>query len=167
MSYLTIFLVTINPLTKMNRILIGEDEPKIADFLKKGLQAHGFTVTIATDAEQIIEMALGDRFDLLLLDLGLPCKDGFTVLEEIRGQGSNIAIIILTARDDIQDKVKGLEGGADDYVTKPFRFEELLARVRLRLRNHRQEVKSAEMVISLGDLVLDLRTHQVCLGEKQ
>ena len=150
----------------MNRILIGEDEPRIANFLKKGLEANGFTIAIAPDAGQIIEMVLSDRFDLLLLDLGLPSKDGLSVLEEIRGQGATLSIIILTARDDIQDKVSGLEGGADDYITKPFRFEELLARVRLRLRSHQQAVMPLEMVLKLGDLLLDLRTHQVFLGKK-
>jgi DNA-binding response OmpR family regulator len=151
----------------MNRILIGEDEPKIAAFLKKGLESNGFTTAIATDAEEIIEMALSDRFDLLLLDLGLPLKDGLNVLEEIRGQGGTLSIIILTARDDLQDKVRGLEGGADDYLTKPFRFEELLARVRLRLRSHQKAVTPAEMVLRLEDLLLDLSSRQVFLGKKQ
>ncbi|MCA1991164.1 MAG: response regulator, partial [Coleofasciculus sp. S288] len=121
----------------MNRILIGEDEPRIASFLEKGLRANGFTTAVAADAHETLDMAQSNSFDLLILDLGLPGKDGLEVLEELRGQGEQLPVIILTARDDIEDKVAGLEGGADDYMTKPFRFEELLARVRLRLRNSR------------------------------
>ena len=119
----------------MNRILIAEDEPRIASFLEKGLRSKGYKTTVAQNAVEVLSLALEDSFDLLLLDLGLPDKDGLTILEELRGQGAKLAIIILTARDDIRDKVAGLEGGADDYITKPFRFEELLARVRLRMRN--------------------------------
>ncbi len=147
----------------MNRILIAEDEPRIAAFLEKGLRSNGFTTAIATDANEVISLALSEGFDLLLLDLGLPIKDGMEVLEELRGQGAQMPIIILTARDDLKDKVAGLEGGADDYVTKPFRFEELLARVRLRLRHRQQSPVKEEMVLSTGDLVLDLRSRRVRL----
>jgi len=118
----------------MSRILIAEDEPRIAAFLEKGLRSRGFTTVVATDGDEVILMAMSNSFDLLLLDLGLPVKDGWTVLEELRSQGSQLPIIILTARDDANAKVAGLEGGADDYVTKPFNFKELLARVKLRLR---------------------------------
>ncbi|NEP59129.1 MAG: response regulator transcription factor [Symploca sp. SIO2G7] len=118
----------------MSRILIAEDEPRIAAFLEKGLRSRGFTTVVATDGDEVILMAMSNSFDLLLLDLGLPVKDGWTVLEELRSKGSQLPIIILTARDDVNAKVAGLEGGADDYVTKPFNFKELLARVRLRLR---------------------------------
>jgi DNA-binding response OmpR family regulator len=145
----------------MNRILIAEDEQKIASFLEKGLRASGFTTTIASGGDAAIDMALSGSFDLLLLDLGLPCKDGLTILEELRGQGAELSIIILTARDDIQYKVAGLEGGADDYVTKPFRFEELLARVRLRLRNHQTSPSKDEMLLQHGDIIINLRTRQV------
>lgn len=118
----------------MSRILIAEDEPRIAAFLEKGLRSSGFTTVVATDGDEVVLMAMSNSFDLLLLDLGLPVKDGWTVLEELRSQGSQLPIIILTARDDVNAKVAGLERGADDYVTKPFNFKELLARVRLRLR---------------------------------
>ncbi|NEP11991.1 MAG: response regulator transcription factor [Symploca sp. SIO2C1] len=118
----------------MSRILIAEDEPRIAAFLEKGLRSSGFTTVVATDGDEVVLMATSNNFDLLLLDLGLPVKDGWTVLEELRSQGSQLPIIILTARDDVNAKVAGLERGADDYVTKPFNFKELLARVRLRLR---------------------------------
>ncbi len=126
-----------NPFSKvslMSRILIAEDEPRIAAFLEKGLRSSGFTTVVATDGDEVVLMATSNNFDLLLLDLGLPVKDGWTVLKELRSQGSQLPIIILTARDDVNAKVAGLERGADDYVTKPFNFKELLARVRLRLR---------------------------------
>ncbi len=111
----------------MNRILIVEDEPNIVSFLEKGLRKHGFATTSAGNAKDGLELALSSAFDLLILDLGLPDKDGLEVVAELRGQGQTLPIIILTARDDIDDKVCGLEGGANDYITKPFRFEELLA----------------------------------------
>ena len=151
----------------MNRILIAEDEPRIAAFLEKGLRSNGFTTAIATDANEVISLALSEGFDLLLLDLGLPIKDGMEVLEELRGQGAQMPIIILTARDDLKDKVAGLEGGADDYVTKPFRFEELLARVRLRLRHRQQSPVKEEMVLSAGDLVVDLRSRRVRMSGRE
>ena len=150
----------------MNRILIAEDEPRIVAFLEKGLRANGFTTAVAEDAQQAILMAQSDNFDLLILDLGLPFKDGLTVLEELRGRGEQLAIIILTARDDVSDKVTGLEGGADDYMTKPFHFEELLSRVRVQLRDRHLPKSKQEMVLSAGDVFLDLRTRQVRVGER-
>lgn len=149
----------------MALILIAEDEPRIAAFIEKGLKANGFTPSIAKDAYEVLRMILGNRFDLLILDLGLPGKDGLEVLEEIRGQGEHLPVIILTARDDINDKVAGFEGGADDYMTKPFRFEELLVRVRARLRN-RPTVQSKQMILQAGDVVLDLRTRKVTVGNR-
>lgn len=115
------------------RILIVEDESRIAAFLQKGLKKYGFTTAIAEDGDQAILMAQSGDFDLLLLDLGLPGKDGWTVLRELRDQGKRFPVIIVTARDDERDRVAGLEAGANDYITKPFRFEELLARVRAQL----------------------------------
>ena len=108
-----------------------------------------------------IDMVIGADFDLLILDLGLPGKDGIEVLEEIRGQGAGIPVIILTARDDIQDKVAGFEAGADDYMTKPFRFEELLVRIKARLRNIKSAQTQEENLLSIGDVVLDLRSRKV------
>lgn len=119
----------------MKNILIVEDEDRIAAFLEKGLQKNGFTTAIATDGYQAALMARSSNFDLLLLDLGLPGKDGWALLKELRNQGKQFPIIIVTARSDERDKAAGLEAGANDYVTKPFRFEELLARVRLQLHN--------------------------------
>ena len=152
----------------MSRILIAEDEPRIAAFVQKGLRANGFTTAIASDAQEALNMVLGGDFDLMLLDLGLPIKDGLTVLEELRGQGAKLPIIILTARDDIKDKVAGLESGADDYVTKPFSFEELLARIRLRLRSHQQDTtKGEETNLVVGNLLLDLRTRKVKIANQE
>ncbi|WP_026734841.1 response regulator transcription factor [Fischerella sp. PCC 9605] len=147
----------------MSRILIAEDESRIASFLEKGFKASGFTTSVVSNGDEAIFMACSGDFDLLILDIGIPGKNGWVVLAELRGQGQQLPVIILTARDSIKDKVNGLEGGADDYVTKPFKFEELLARVRLRLRN-RQPKDEDQMLLSLGDIVLDLRTRQVKVG---
>jgi DNA-binding response OmpR family regulator len=141
----------------MNRILIAEDEPRLVSFLEKGLRANGFVTTVAKDGATASLMARDDQFDLLILDLGLPGKDGTEVLRELRSAAQRMPVIILTARDDVSDKVAGLERGADDYVTKPFRFEELLARVRVRLRDERA-VEST--VLRAGEIVLDLRTRR-------
>jgi DNA-binding response OmpR family regulator len=141
----------------VNRILIAEDEPRLASFLEKGLRSNGFVTTLADDGAKASLMARDDEFDLLVLDLGLPSKDGTEVLRELRASGQRMPVIILTARDDVSDKVAGLEGGADDYVTKPFRFEELLARVRARLRDERTVERT---VLRAGAIVLDLRTRR-------
>ncbi len=106
-------------------------------------------------------MVRDNQFDLLVLDLGLPVKDGTEVLRDLRASGQRMPVIILTARDDVSDKVAGLEGGADDYVTKPFRFEELLARVRARLRDERTVERT---VLRAGEIVLDLRTRRASIG---
>jgi DNA-binding response OmpR family regulator len=141
----------------VKRILIAEDEPRLASFLEKGLRANGFVTTVAEDGDKAGRMARDDDFDLLVLDLGLPVKDGAEVLRELRGSGQRMPVIILTARDDVSDTVAGLEGGADDYVTKPFRFEELLARVRVRLRDERTVERT---VLKAGAIALDLRTRR-------
>jgi len=141
----------------VNRILIAEDEPRLASFLEKGLRSNGFVTTWAEDGDRATVLARDDDFDLLVLDLGLPGKDGTAVLRELRASGQRMPVIILTARDDVSDKVGGLEGGADDYVTKPFRFEELLARVRARLRDERTVERT---VLRANAIVLDLRTRR-------
>ncbi|NJM96038.1 MAG: response regulator transcription factor [Phormidesmis sp. RL_2_1] len=151
----------------MSRILIAEDELRVATFVEKGLKANGFTTAIVPTGHEAILLALDDTFDLILLDLGLPGKDGLLVIEELRGQGCSTPIIILTARDDVQDKVNGFELGADDYVTKPFRFEELLARVRTRIRTYRPlQSDSQDCVLSCGELVLDLRTRLATISDR-
>jgi two-component system, OmpR family, response regulator len=141
----------------VSRILIAEDEGRIASFLEKGLRANGFATDVASDGESALRLARSGRFDLLILDIGLPELDGFDVLRELRTAGSPVPVVILTARDHVRDTVAGLEGGADDYITKPFRFEELLARVRVRLRGERAPEPT---VLHVGDLTLDLRTRQ-------
>jgi DNA-binding response OmpR family regulator len=141
----------------VNRILIAEDEPRLASFLEKGLRSNGFVTSVADDGTKASMMARDEEFDLLVLDLGLPGMDGTEVLREMRASGQRMPVIILTARDDVSDMVGGLEGGADDYVTKPFRFEELLARVRARLRDERTVERT---VLRAGSIVLDLRTRR-------
>ena len=141
----------------MNRILIVEDEPRLASFLEKGLRANGFTTTTVHDGYEATLLAQDADFDLMVLDLGLPGKDGLSVLRDVRAAGSRMPVVILSARDDTDVKVAGLERGADDYVTKPFRFEELLARVRVRLR---EDGTPERTVLEAGDVVLDLRTRR-------
>jgi DNA-binding response OmpR family regulator len=141
----------------MNRILIVEDEPRLASFLEKGLRANGFTTTTVHDGYEATVLARDADFDLVVLDLGLPGKDGLSVLRDLRAAGNRLPVVILSARDDTDVKVTGLERGADDYVTKPFRFEELLARVRVRLR---QDGTPERTVLEAGDVVLDLRTRR-------
>ena len=147
----------------MNRILLAEDETRIASFVAKGLQAHGFMVTIVEDGNTAYAAARDGGHDLLILDIGLPGRDGFSVLRQLRAEKVAIPVVILTARDTVSDTVAGLQGGADDYVRKPFAFEELLARVRLRLRGDRTPELT---VLTVGDLTLDLRTRRVQVGQR-
>jgi two-component system copper resistance phosphate regulon response regulator CusR len=147
----------------MRRILVAEDEPRIASFLEKGLRANGFTTTVTDDGHDALDLADSDDFDLLILDVGLPGKDGFGILRELRARGRQLPVIILTARDSVEDTVAGLEGGADDYMPKPFRFEELLARVRARLREDRVPEPTA---IRVGGASLDLRTRRITVGAR-
>jgi DNA-binding response OmpR family regulator len=148
----------------VNRILIAADEPRIASFLEKGLRANGFATAVAKDGPSALTMAWTGEFDLLVLDIGLPGRDGLDVLSELRGSGSQLPVIILTARDGVRDTVAGLEGGADDYVTKPFVFDELLARVRVRLRGERAV---EETVLRHGRVSLDLRTRRARVGGRE
>jgi DNA-binding response OmpR family regulator len=146
----------------VSRILVAEDEARIAAFVEKGLRAGGFTPTVVGDGETALDYAMTGDFDLLVLDLGLPRMDGFTVLRRLREGHSALPVIILTARDSITDTVAGLDGGADDYMAKPFRFEELLARIRLRLR---ADGRTPEVtVLTYGDLSLDLRTRRAAVA---
>jgi two-component system, OmpR family, response regulator QseB len=144
----------------VNRILIVEDEIHIFTPIVKALHSQGFMATIAENGSQAIRIALEQDFDLVILDLGLPDIDGWSVLKSIRDRNNRLPIIILTARDDIRDKVAGLESGANDYMTKPFSFQELLARIRLRLREASLS-GSTETVLTAGNIVLNLYTHQV------
>ena len=149
----------------MTRILIAEDESRLAAFLEKGLRAGGYTTTVATDGAAASALARDEDFDLMVLDLGLPMKDGLEVLRDLRSAGQRLPVIILTARGDPDERVTGLEAGADDYLAKPFHFEELLARVRARLRDAHVAVGDNEL--SVGELTLDLRTRWASVhGEK-
>ena len=145
----------------MNRILIAEDEARIASFVERGLRTNGFVAHVVADGESAYQEARGGGHDLLILDIGLPRVDGFTVLRRLREDQVSIPVIMLTARDSVRDKVAGLQGGADDYIPKPFAFDELLARVRLRLhRDHSLEAT----ILRAGDLSLDLRTRRAHVG---
>lgn len=145
----------------MTHILLAEDSQRIAAFITKGLRANGFAVTHATDGKDALQMALHDQFDLLILDIGLPGMDGFEVLETLRGSGSTLPVLVLTARDSVQDTVAGLDMGADDYMAKPFSFDELLARVRRRIR---PAGVAASQTVSHGQIDLDLMTRRVTVG---
>ena len=145
----------------MTRVLIAEDEARIASFLEKGLRANGFQTEVAADGEEALYLGQTGRFDLLILDIGLPRKDGFEVLRDLRRAGSSLPVIVLTARSSVSDTVAGLEAGADDYLAKPFSFDELLARVRVRLRG---EGSAEPTVLAAGDATLDLRTRQALVG---
>jgi DNA-binding response OmpR family regulator len=145
------------------RILLIEDESKIADFVERGLSAEGYAVTVADDGLKGEALALSGDFDLILLDVLLPGKNGFEILGEIRNREIAVPVIMLTALGETEDKVRGLEGGAIDYVSKPFSFEELLARIRAQLR--RPDAVSADR-IEVGDLLLDLKTRRVTKGER-
>jgi two-component system copper resistance phosphate regulon response regulator CusR len=145
----------------MPRILIAEDEYRIASFLEKGLRANGFATAVVADGPSAAAAARDKDFELVILDLGLPGRDGTEVLTEIRRRGERLPVIVLTARDAVPDRVAGLEGGADDYVVKPFSFEELLARIRARLREDRSQETT---LLRHGDVVLDLRTRRVVVA---
>ena len=147
----------------MARILIAEDEPRIAEFLEKGLRAAGYSTVTVDDGELAASLARDDDFDLLILDLGLPTTDGLTALQRIRSRGERLPVVILTARAEVGTTVAGFEAGADDYVTKPFRFEELLARVRVRLRS---EPSDEQTVLRVGDVSLDVLTRRASVGDR-
>jgi DNA-binding response OmpR family regulator len=148
----------------LSRILIAEDEPGIVSFLRKGLEAAGHTTLVAEDGISAASVARDRDFDLMILDLGLPAMDGNEVLAEIRARGERMPVIILTARSGVADTVAGLEGGADDYMTKPFSFEELLARVKVRLRDPGSP-ESDEL--TAAGVVLELKTRKVRVGRRE
>jgi two-component system, OmpR family, response regulator len=142
----------------VSRILIAEDEPRLSSFLEKGLRAAGYSTAVCDDGNRCVVMARDSEFDLLILDIGLPGQDGLSVLRTLRARGEQLPVLILTARDEIADTVTGLNSGADDYVTKPFVFEELLARVRARLRT--PEHGDTGLELEGGGVRLDVRTRQ-------
>jgi DNA-binding response OmpR family regulator len=142
----------------MTRILIAEDEARISAFVERGLKAAGFAVHAVADGAEALEEARSGAYDLMILDAGLPTMDGFEVLEALQAAGDPIVVIMLTARDSVADTVRGLEGGASDYLAKPFGFDELLARIRLRLKD--TQPGPVDTVQALG-LELDLRTRRI------
>lgn len=142
----------------MTRILIAEDESRIASFVEKGLRAAGYTTDVAEDGQSAIDRARSGSYELMILDVGLPGRDGFEVLETLRGEGNQLAVIVLTARDSAADTVRGLDGGANDYMAKPFRFDELLARVRVRIR---ESLRNDTGVLSVRGLELDVKTRRI------
>lgn len=143
------------------RILLVEDEPDVALMLAKGLREQSYAVDVETDGESGLFLAQINDYDLILLDVMLPRKNGFEVCRELRDTGSSVPVLMLTARDDVKDRIAGLDSGADDYLIKPFDFHELLARVRALLRRGR--VLQPE-TIEVADLKIDTRSHQVSRG---
>lgn len=140
------------------RILIVEDEKKVAAFIKKGLEEETYAVDVAYDGEEGLYLGLENQYDLVILDLMLPVIDGLEVLSRLRGNKVDAPILLLTAKDSVEDKVTGLNTGADDYLTKPFAFSELLARIRVLLRRGKAETKT---VLQIDGLTLDLVSHKV------
>ena len=146
------------------RILVVEDEKKVASFLKKGLEEEYYAVDTAFDGEEGLALAQINEYDLIILDIMLPKVDGMEVLRRIRGNGSSVPILMLTAKDSIEDIISGLDSGSDDYLTKPFSFAELLARVRALLR---RKMKEKTDILRVGDLSLSTSTHQVKRGGRK
>ena len=140
------------------RILLVEDEPDVAGFIKQGLKQENFAVDVAGDGESALHMAELNPYDLLILDIGLPGKDGISVCRELRNRRRGVPIIMLTARCEVGDRIKGLDSGADDYLGKPFAFDELMARIRALLRRGRTDKSS---VLKVADLELDQLRHTV------
>ncbi|MFO7961353.1 MAG: response regulator transcription factor [Nitriliruptoraceae bacterium] len=145
-------------------VLIVEDEPRIAAFVERGLKAEGFTVTVANDGASGFALACDDGVDLVILDLKLPELPGEQVLAKLRRRRPDVPVIVLTAKDAIDDRVRNLNAGADDYLTKPFSFAELLARVHARLRSRDQHSSTA---LELGGVTLDLHSRTVTVGERR
>ncbi len=143
------------------KLLIVEDEPKTAAYLKKGLGENGFVADVASDGEQALACAEVNRYELIVLDIMLPRRDGWSVLAHLRARGNHTPVICLTARDAVDDRVKGLRGGADDYLTKPFAFSELLARIHTVLRRAPQRVPDS---IRVADLEIDVGKQRASRG---
>ena len=148
----------------MSRILIAEDDARINTFMDKGLTAAGFATTIVRTGTDALDFALTGDFDLLVLDIGLPGIDGYEVLRRLRAEQSELPVIVLTARDSAEDTLASLQGGANDYMAKPFRFDELLARIRLRITDASRVVEPS---LEVAGLQLDLRTRRVRVGDRQ
>ncbi|MDK9705639.1 MAG: response regulator transcription factor [Desulforhopalus sp.] len=147
------------------RILVIEDDAKIASFLEKGLKEAGFTVDVRGDGQTGLEMALDDAYDAAVIDLMLPKLDGLAVIETMRREGVDTPVLILSARQSVDDRIQGLQRGGDDYMVKPFSFSELLARLQALIR--RDKKNTQPMVLRVGDLQMDLLKHEIFrAGEK-
>ncbi len=146
------------------RILLVEDDSRVASFIKRGLREENYAVDVAKDGEEAIYMAQAGPYDLMILDLLLPKKSGLEVLKTLRGEKVTIPTLILTAKDEMDDRVKGLDAGADDYLTKPFGFDELLARIRALLRRRGDMVPT---LLKVGELELDTLRHKARRGGKE
>ncbi len=145
------------------RILVVEDEEKVASFIRRGLEEERYAVDVALDGEEGLELALASPYDLVILDLMLPKLDGLKVLQKLRAEPVAVPVLVLTARDNVGDKVRGLDLGADDYLTKPFAFAELLARVRALLRRGKPQTPP---VLRVADLCLDPSARRVTRGDQ-
>lgn len=149
------------------RILVVEDEKKIADFIRRGLKEEGYAVDVAYDGEEGHFLASTNEYDAMVLDIMLPKLDGMSLCRQLRGEKNALPILMLTARNSLTDKVQGLDSGAHDYLTKPFAFEELLARLRVLLRGKAAPESAVSPVLSCADLTMDLVSHTVTRsGEK-
>ncbi len=148
----------------MTTILLVEDEPRIAAFVSRGLESAGYTTVLVEDGAEGLQRALQEDIDLVLLDVGLPTMDGFEVLRGLRAQGSRVPIIMLTARSSTRDTVEGLDTGANDYVSKPFTFDELLARVRSRLR---ETTSSRGVAVTHDDVTLDILARRATVDGRE
>lgn len=146
------------------RILIVEDEKKVASFIKKGLEEEYFAVDIAYDGKEGLKLITSEEYDIIVMDIMLPYLDGISLLKEIRRRNILSPVLMLTVKDSLKDKVEGLNSGADDYLTKPFAFEELLARLRALLRRNENSKSST---LKVGDLVLDLQSHKVLRNNQE
>ena len=147
------------------RVLLVEDDERIVDFVQRGLKAEGYAVEVARSGLEAIALGTEGQFQVIILDLGLPDLSGRQVCERLRSKGIGTPILMLTARDTVQDKVTGLRSGADDYMTKPFAFEELLARIEVLMRRGGGEIKPEIKEWQVADLILNLETHEVRRGE--
>ena len=147
------------------RVLLVEDDQRIVDFVQRGLKAEGYAVEVARNGQEAIALGSVGQFQIIILDLGLPDINGRDVCEHLRNAGVGTPILMLTARDTVQDKVTGLRSGADDYMTKPFAFEELLARIEVLMRRRNGEIKPETKEFQVADLVLNMETHEVRRGE--
>ncbi len=145
------------------RIILVEDEKQLANIIKKGLEEHGYSVDVAYDGEEGLYMAENYEADVIVLDIMLPQVDGISLLANIRKTGIKTPVLLLTAKDTISDKIKGLDSGADDYLTKPFDFGELLARIRALLR---RKSDAKEVVIKIADLEINTASHEIKRGNK-